>query len=233
MAAAKFATIKNFITTQIEQGHWPEHSKVPSENELAQQFAVSRMTARRALQELTEIGLLTRSQGLGTFVACLKSRSSLLEIRNIADEITERGHQHHTRVLQLQAINAPSEIAIALELAEQSQVYYSQLIHLENNTPLQLEDRYINPNLVSDYLKQNFTQMTPHVYLSQIAPLTQATHTIEAVLPTATQCQQLELTTAEACLQITRRTWSAKGVVSVAKLTCPGSRYRLDSQLTL
>lgn len=61
---AKFAAIKEFILSQIESGNWPEHSRVPSEHELCGQFAVSRMTARRALQELTEQGVLYRTQGV-------------------------------------------------------------------------------------------------------------------------------------------------------------------------
>lgn len=60
----KFATIKDYILSQVETAAWPEHSRIPSENELATQFGVSRMTARRALQELTEQGVLYRTQGL-------------------------------------------------------------------------------------------------------------------------------------------------------------------------
>ncbi|PCI62922.1 MAG: histidine utilization repressor, partial [Gammaproteobacteria bacterium] len=57
MKQAKFIIIKQYICQQIESGQWPQHAKVPSENELALQFNVSRMTARRALQELTEQGI--------------------------------------------------------------------------------------------------------------------------------------------------------------------------------
>ena len=46
---AKYNIIKQHICENIESGDWLEHSKVPSENELAEQFSVSRMTARRAL----------------------------------------------------------------------------------------------------------------------------------------------------------------------------------------
>jgi DNA-binding GntR family transcriptional regulator len=89
---AKYSVIKQFICEKIESGQWSQHSKVPSENELTLQFDVSRMTARRALQELTEQGILVRSQGAGTFVATFKSQSSMLEIRNISDEISDKVH---------------------------------------------------------------------------------------------------------------------------------------------
>jgi len=233
MAEAKFEVIKRHITAKIESKAWAENAKVPSENELALKFNVSRMTARRALQDLTEQGLLKRTQGLGTFVACLKTQSSVLKIRNIADEIQQRGHQHQAHVISLSAIKAPTAIGIALELTPNAQVFHSQLVHCENDIPLQLEDRYVNALLVPKYLEQDFSQMTPHVYLSQIAPLTEARHTIEAISPSEAQCKLLQLDNFEPCLQITRHTYSAVGVVSVARITCPGSRYRLESHITI
>lgn len=58
MATPKFAEIKQFILTKVESGEWQQHSRVPSENQLAELFDCSRMTARRALTELTESGVL-------------------------------------------------------------------------------------------------------------------------------------------------------------------------------
>ena len=189
------------------------------------------MTARRALQELTEQGLLIRSQGSGTFVATFKSQSSLLEIRNIADEIQERGHQHHAKQLTLKAVAVNEEIAILLNLKSSETVYYSEVLHFENDQPIQLEQRYVNSVLVKNYLTQDFTKITPHEYLSSEAPLTEATHEIEAVLADKNICQLLNIETSSPCLQVKRRTWSSKGVVSLAILTSPGNKYRLGSHL--
>ncbi len=228
---AKFTIIMQFICKQIESGQWLQHSKVPSENALANQFNVSRMTARRALQELTEQGLLVRSQGSGTFVATFKSQSSLLEIKNIADEITDRGHQYSAVQVKLISVPADEEIAILLNLKQEQKVFYSEVLHLENDQPIQLEQRYVNNGLIPDYLTQDFSQLTPHEYLSSQAPLTEATHEIEAVLAQPDVCQLLGIESHMPCLQIKRRTWSTQGVVSLAILTAPGHKYRLGSHL--
>ncbi|GHF82296.1 histidine utilization repressor [Thalassotalea marina] len=228
---AKFSVIKEFICQKIESGEWQQHSKVPSENELAEQFSVSRMTARRALQELTEQGLLVRTQGAGTFVATFKSQSSILEIRNIADEIHDRGHQYFAKQITLTSVSLDEEVAILLGLKNNEQAYYSQVLHFENNSPIQLEQRYVSPKLVPNYLTQDFTQITPHEYLSNEAPLTEATHEIEAVLANKNVCKLLVISTSTPCLQVKRRTWSSHGVVSLATLTSPGHKYRLGSHL--
>lgn len=230
--AAKFTIIKDHICKMIESGEWLQHSKVPSENVLAEQFSVSRMTARRALQELTEQGLLVRSQGAGTFVATFKSQSSLLEIRNIADEIQERGHQHHSKQIALVSADLNDELAILLALKENEKVFYSEVLHFENDEPIQLEQRYVNSKLVPEYLQQNFAEITPHEYLSSEAPLTEATNEVEAVLTTKEISSLLNVDSSTPCLQVKRRTWSSKGVVSLAILTAPGNKYRLGSHLT-
>lgn len=228
---AKFSVIKEYICQKIESGEWQQHSKVPSENELAEQFSVSRMTARRALQELTEQGLLVRTQGAGTFVATFKSQSSVLEIKNIADEIHERGHDYFAKQITLTSVTLNEELSILLGLKHKAQAYYSQVLHFENSSPIQLEQRYVSPKLVPNYLIQDFTQMTPHEYLSNEAPLTEATHEIEAVLANNDVCNLLNISNCTPCLQVKRRTWSSQGVVSLATLTSPGNKYRLGSHL--
>ncbi len=229
---AKFAQIKQSILARIEAGEWQENDQVPSENQLAESFSCSRMTARRALTELVEAGVLERTQGLGTFVAGLKSQSSLLAIRNIADEIKDRGHGYSVKQLKLTKIAASRPVATALGLEIGDSVYYSVLVHCEQDAPLQVEERFVNPELVPDYLNQDFTQLTPHEYLSEVAPLTEARHRIEAIIASEQMQQLLTIEPTEPCLQILRRTWSRKGVVSFARLVHPGSKFSLGGHLT-
>lgn len=232
MAIAKFEQIKQFVRQQIESGQWPENSRVPSENQLAEQFSCSRMTARRALQELSDLGVLVRTQGLGTFVAQLKSQSSMMAIRNIADEIDERGHDYSVVVCELSEQPVDQESAIILGLKQGDIVYSSVLIHLENGLPVQLEHRLVNPALAPGYLECDFQRTTPHEFLSEAAPLTEAEHVIEAIAPEPQMLEWLQLADNEPCLQIKRRTFSRKGVVSYARLSHPGSRFRLGGHLS-
>ncbi|WP_404400642.1 histidine utilization repressor [Idiomarina seosinensis] len=228
---AKFSSIKQHLYQKIESGEWPENHPVSSENALAQQFSVSRMTARRALQELADEGLVVRTQGAGTFVAPIKSQTSFMAIRNIADEIRARGHDYQAQVHTLREQQASSQIADALGLLPGDTVSHSLITHFENDIPVQCEERYVNPQLVPDYLKQDFTTITPHEYLCMVTPLTEASHQIEAVMPSAATCQLLSIERSEPCLRIVRRTWSAGGIVSYAVLTHPGSRFKLGGHL--
>ncbi|WP_028111160.1 histidine utilization repressor [Ferrimonas kyonanensis] len=233
MAAPKFVEIKQHLIANIERGVWREHAKVPSENALAGEFGCSRMTARRALTELVEQGVLVRSQGQGTFVASLKSQGSMLNIRNIADEVRDRGHDYQVQVLEQLRLPADASVAIALGVAVGAEVGQTRLLHSEDGQPVQLELRFVNLALVPDYLEQDFYRQTPHEYLSQVAPLTEAHHEVEAVVVDAKTASLLQIDQGEPCLRIHRRTWSRSGTVSFARLTHPGSRYRLGGHLVM
>lgn len=231
-SSMKYIHIKQALYQKIESGEWPEHHPVSSENKLADEFHVSRMTARRALQELADEGLVVRTRGSGTFVAPLKSQSSMLTIRNIADEIRLRSHRHHAVVHCLEEVSAEPGLATILNVEHGSGVWHSVITHYENGHAVQVEDRYVNPILVPDYLAQDFTLATPHEYLCEVAPLTEASHQIEAVIPTEQQRQWLDMQEVEPCLQIQRRTWTREGIVTQAVLTHPGSRFRLGGHMT-
>lgn len=230
--AAKFEQIKKHILANIESGEWQENDLVPSENKLAEDFSVSRMTARRALEELSQQGILVRTKGSGTYVASLKGQGSMFEIRDIADEIRERGHEYSAVLLELDEIEAIPPIAIALGVEMGSNVFHSVIVHNDNGKPVQVEERFVNKELVPKYLVQNFNESSPHEYLSKVAPLTETRHTIEAVSPTEQVCEWLQLYNEEPCLQLIRRTSSKNGVVCFARIIYPGSSYRLGGQLT-
>jgi GntR family histidine utilization transcriptional repressor len=110
------------------------------------------------------------------------------------------------------------------------EVYHSILLHLENEIPIQIEDRMVDPRIAKDYLDQDFTKITPHVYLNDVAPISEAEHVIEAVLPEAEERRLLKIPAKEPCIRLHRRTWSDGRLVSCVDLTYPGSRYRLSGR---
>ena len=167
--------------------------KVASENQLADLHQVSRMTARKALSELVQEGFLMRSQGLGTFVSDHRPMSSMLTIKRIDLEVTQRGHEYSNQVLSVEAIAASEQQAAWLGLKSGRQIFHSKIIHLENNLPIQLEDRLVNPQWATDYLQQDFQHITTSQYLNQVAPLTEADHIVEAIMADSSIRESLQL----------------------------------------
>jgi GntR family transcriptional regulator, histidine utilization repressor len=225
-----YAQVKTHILDQIRSGALSAGSRVPSENELVESFKISRMTANRALNELTNEGHLARVPGVGTFVKEATPRSSLLELRNIADEIVARGHTYSARLEDLREVTATPNLMEDFELHLTTQLFHIVIVHEENGMPVQLEDRYVNPFCAPQFLKQDFSVQTPTSYLLTVVPVDELEHTVEAIIPDGNQQRRLKIAAHEPCLSLHRRSWSAGHVVTSATLIYPASRYALYSR---
>jgi GntR family histidine utilization transcriptional repressor len=224
-----YQALKRHIIEGINSQQWLEHSQVPSENKLCEQFGVSRMTANRALRELTEEGILYRIQGLGTFVNENKPIKSALQIRDIAKEVKSRGNSFHSEVHQQKEIIAPLQACHHLSLKSESHIFYSLVLHFENDQPIQLEERYINKESAPGYLDIDLGKVTANHYLKKILPLSGAQHIVEAIAADKMTAKYLQIKPQMPCILISRVTWSDNIPVTFSRLTHPGNRYRLET----
>jgi len=231
-AKPRYQQLKDFIIEQISSGELQPTDRVPSENELVESKSVSRMTANRALRELNDEGYVERIAGRGTFVSDYRSRSHLLEVQNIADEIASRGHAHSSVVLRQSLQHALGEIAEALHVEQGTDVFHLLLVHSENTVPIQVEDRYVLASFAPECLQQDFISMTPSAYLTGIAPLQEAEQAVRASVPDSATRKRLDMADDEPSLVVIRRTWSEGRPVTFARLHHPGSRYELMGHYT-
>ncbi|MGH9579133.1 MAG: GntR family transcriptional regulator [Terriglobales bacterium] len=125
-----YSRIKRYVLDHVGRGQWQEGDRVPSEGDLVRPFRVSRMTAHRALRDLTSEQVLRRAQGVGTFVAASKTATTLITVHGIQDETRDRGHQHTGDVLALQRIRL-SEAGAPLALPPETMLFRSLLPHRE------------------------------------------------------------------------------------------------------
>lgn len=225
-----YLQVKRHILANVASGKWAAASRVPSENDIVKAFGVSRMTANRALRELSAEGVLVRVAGVGTFVSQGGARAHPLEVRNIADEICERGGTHRAQLVTLEKLRADAALAQDFGIALRAALFRSVIVHHENAKPIQLEERCVLPAMAPGYLQVDFARTTPHEYLMKTAPLQAAQHTLRAVMPDDQQRRLLQMKRGEPCLQVLRRTWTAGAIASVARLFYPGSRYEMSGR---
>lgn len=228
-----YKQVKEYLLERIAAGAWQDGSKIPSEYELMGTLGASRMTVHRAVREMSADGLLHRMQGVGTFVRNQTRRSALLEIFDIAEDIVARGHEHRARVFKLAAIRADADLGQAFSIRRGSKLFYSEVVHYENNVPVQLEERFISPLFAPRFLDQDFTQQTTNRYLQSIAPPSEVEHIVHAVGADERAQERLEIGPAEHCLAVLRRTWTKAGPATRSVLLHPGSRYSLGSRYNL
>jgi GntR family histidine utilization transcriptional repressor len=227
---ALYQQVKKYILDRIQAGKWPPGTRIPSENQLVKTLGVSRMTANRALRELSAEGYLVRMHGVGTFVQEHKPVMTFLEVKSIAAEISAWGGLHSCEIHLLSEEKATGIVAASMGLVPGQPVFHSTIVHKDRNQPVQLSDRYVNPAVAPDYLAQDFSRITPNEYLVKAAPIQETEHVIDAVLPDRTAQKLLDISKNEPCLLLNRRTWSFGQVATKARLLYPGSRYRIGSR---
>lgn len=134
-----YLQLKRMIERQVTSGALPPHSRIPSERELSEQYEISRMTARRALLELTREGWIYTSVGKGTFVAEPKISQSLQALTSFSEDMRARGLRPQARVLRRSLIPADDELARGLRLAPGSQLICIERLRLADDEPMALE----------------------------------------------------------------------------------------------
>jgi GntR family histidine utilization transcriptional repressor len=195
-----------------------------------QRFSVSRMTVNRALRELQAEGLIDRVQGVGTFAAALHKVSSTLSIHDLQEDIESRGHRHTARVQLHRAETASLALGEQLGLPAGAKVFHTLIVHLDNELPIQCEDRYVNPQAAAGYIDQDFSRITPTRYLFGHTALRRAQYSVHADCATAEEAALLQIEPDAACLIMVRRTMSHSQVITLARLVHPGHRYQLSGE---
>lgn len=230
VGAPPFQQVKNYLAQELARGTWLPGQRMPSESELMRRFAVSRMTVNRALRELQAEGLIQRVQGVGTFAAALHRVASTLSVHDLQEDIEGRGHRHEARVHLQRAEPATQALGEQLGLPAGATVFHTLILHLENDRPLQCEDRYVNPLAVPGYLDEDFTRITPTRYLFRHTALRRAQYTLQAATATAEEAHLLQIEPQAPCLIMVRRTMNHSRVITLARLVHPGDRHQLSGE---
>jgi GntR family transcriptional regulator len=99
-----YSQLKYLIINKIESGEYPEESKIPSEQELCEQYDISRPTVRQAISELTNNGYLYKEKGKGTFVAKSKAKVNIKNYTGFTVSILDSQNPSQHDILSLRTV---------------------------------------------------------------------------------------------------------------------------------
>jgi GntR family transcriptional regulator len=133
----------------------PRAKEMPlSDAQLAERFGVSRITVRRAVDELVDAGVLYRLQGVGTFVRQKKLRERLT-LNSFLDAWTQRAGRFNVRVGAFERIPADKEIATRLAVRRGTELVYVQRLRFQKEALVAIDDRYIRADHCSRLTAQD------------------------------------------------------------------------------
>ncbi len=134
-----YRQLANIIRDGIENGEYTHDSQIPTETVLSQKYGISRITVRKALEELTDEGLLIRKQGKGTFVYVDKSIQTNYPFMLFKDAVQQAGKTPTTRLLSYSQEVPSRRITNFLGLDPQESVIILKRLRLADDMPIILE----------------------------------------------------------------------------------------------
>ncbi|WP_373898392.1 GntR family transcriptional regulator [Haloimpatiens sp. FM7315] len=156
---AQYKQIQNDILDKISTGYYKKDDSIPTELELSKTYNVSRVTVRRATDNLVAKGILTRTPGVGTFVSRNPATQKIAKLKSFTQEMIELGIKPSTKVCTFSIKKADDKIARKLNLESDSMIYFIERIRYGNNEPLAFEKTYMsvesNPELSIKILEES------------------------------------------------------------------------------
>jgi GntR family transcriptional regulator len=140
--------LKDELLRGILGGGWRPGDRLPTENDLAAKFDVSKITVRQAIRELVSLGHVQREQGRGTFVRRPATQQGPRELTGFTEEMRRRGMKATSRVLEQSTVPATAEVAAKLQIQPHDPVFRLCRLRLAEGDPVGLETAHLPLALV-------------------------------------------------------------------------------------
>ncbi len=134
----------DILREKVQVGSWTPGDQIPGEQELCEQYRVSRTVVRQALRELELGGVVNRRKGKGTFISPPKISEGLVQkLTGFYDDMLERGLRPTTKVLHQSLVPANEKVAQFLEIPPGEEVVDLLRLRSVNDEPIQLVTSYV------------------------------------------------------------------------------------------
>lgn len=152
-----YMQIQNNLMEAIQNGNYGPGTQVPSELEIASEYGISRMTARKALDNLVTKGILYRRKGKGTYVADSVVSYGLSTMLSFSRTLRARGYDVVTRVLTTDIIPASLEVINNLQLNVASKVIVIRRLRLIEGKPAAIHTAFLDHAVFEPLLRYDLS----------------------------------------------------------------------------
>jgi GntR family transcriptional regulator len=152
--------LKTVLMDSIDSGQWQAGQQLPTEEKLAENFGVSKITVRQALRDLADLGYVRRERGRGTFVSKPKFDQGPRELMSFTQEM----HRHHltagSSVLECNTVDAAELVAESLQLRAGEPVFVLKRLRSADGEPMGIQTAHIPQSLVPDLVSDNLENIS-------------------------------------------------------------------------
>jgi GntR family transcriptional regulator len=229
------AQVEESLVRSMGGGALRPGARVPSEDSLAERYAVSRSTIRTAIQSLIARGLVEIRRGKGTFVTQPVITQELTELTGFVEDMQALGRDPSARVLDRRVVAASETVARQLSLQRGTAVVRIQRVRLADGLPLSFDETYLPQDLGEKIIADDLENQPIFSLLEQkySTPLLDAEYRLAAVASHGTVARALGINPGSPIFLIERTTFSDnRRPVDYERLYYRGDHIRFVTRLT-
>jgi GntR family transcriptional regulator len=227
--------VREALLTLITAGGLQEGSLIPTEREIGEKFHVSRITVRRAIDELVREGYLVAQQGKGTFVAQSKIDRRMAQMKSFSEQMLEEGHRPGSRLLSLRHEKTTGHIASLLNLQSDDRIWILERLRYADDEPICISITYLNlPPEVTLTLAELQREMSLWAILEKRGiQLKRTEATVQAVAAGSREAKLLNINDGDPLLLVEGIVYTTDDIpIEFHEMFNRGDRYKYSIQTT-
>jgi len=228
--------IYNDLLGKIEDGTYSVNEKLPSEPELQEMYGVSRITVRRAMDDLQKDGYAKKQRGIGTVVCKPSKKFNLHNLSSFSEDLEAYGEKSSSILVKFDQVVPDSYISKKLDMQDNEKAYLIERLRLSGDIIIGLHVAYIK---MSDKFKLFQEDFTPEASLYKLlkqqgVKLHHATETLEARMPDAELQKKLKISKMQPIFYEERTTYDLnENPVEYVKIYYRSDMYQYNVVLDL
>ncbi len=229
-----YVQIKHILLDRIRNGEYPENSLIPSESALATEFAVTRMTVRKALDELKRDGMITTERGKGSVVTQERIEQSLERFYRFGREVGDTGIAAASKIISKEVCRPPAEVTSRFANSQNKDFYKIIRVRFYKDLPVSLEYVFIPCSVAPGIIDQPIERMSiADLFEKHYGRIIEkATEYLTPRISDAFESELLEIKNHSPVFQTERITRSKAGeVIEFRRSVIRGDRVRFSAEL--
>jgi GntR family transcriptional regulator len=210
----RYMQVMNYYIAMIKSGQLKEGDKMPTEEEICSMFDISRITVRRALDDLMQNGYIYKQQGKGSFVMVRKKGFQLDHLTSFTEEMKMIGKTPTSQILTFDIVTPGEKAADVLGIHQSQKIYLLERLRCADGIPLAIERVHLPfyrfPTLRQANLKESLYDILQFQFGVESYKGVQE---IRAGLASEEEAKLLAITPGSAVLHISRATSEQDGTV--------------------
>src|ERR1700733_7433345 len=211
--APLYGKVEEVLASEVARGDHRPGDRLPSEDELLARFGVSRITVRRAIQNLIQRGVVEILRGRGTFVLAPKVSQELTKLTGFVEDMDTHGRKVSARVVSQGGVGANARVAQHLRISKGTRVMRIERVRLADSVPMSFDETYL-PLEIGKEIVRNDLRVRPIFTLLEEKygfPLTEAEYKLEAVSASARVAEALTVREGSPIFRIERTSFTKGG----------------------